>query len=171
MGEHKLDVLQWLTTTPLGEFIFTMLVSMMPIVELRLGVPFGVVRGLPYAAAFVAAVIGNMIPIPFIVIYIKRIFKWIRRRLPKLDGLLDRLEKKAHLKGQKVSKYKYLGLIIFVAIPLPGTGGWTGALAAAFLDMPLRKALPSIFIGVVLAGLIMTVLTSFGFNLFAAVSG
>ena len=70
-----------------------------------------------------------------------------------------------------MTKYKYLGLMVFVAIPLPGTGAWTGALAAAFLDMPLRKALPSIIAGVILAGCIMTALTSFGVNLFSAVMG
>ena len=74
-------------------------------------------------------------------------------------GLVDCLERKAHLKGQKVTKYKYLGLLIFVAIPLPGTGAWTGSLAAAFLDMPLRKALPSIFAGILIAGVAISVLT------------
>ena len=69
------------------------------------------------------------------------------------------VERKAHLKGQTVSKYKYLGLAIFVAIPLPGTGAWTGALAAAFLDMPLRKAIPSVFAGVVTAGFLISALT------------
>lgn len=166
-----MDILQWLTTTPVGEFVFTMMVSMLPLAELRLGVPFGILRGLPEWVAFTAAVIGNMLPIPFIIIYIKRIFKWLRRRIPKLNGIVDRLETKAHLKGQKVNKYKYLGLFIFVAIPLPGTGAWTGALAAAFLDMPLRKALPSIFAGVLAAGIIMMILTGFGINLFSAVSG
>ena len=96
---------------------------------------------------------------PFIIVYIRRIFLWLRRRFPKLNRLVDKLERKAHLKGRKVSKYKYLGLFVFVAIPLPGTGAWTGALAAAFLDMPLRRALPSIFLGVVTAGLIMTLAT------------
>lgn len=76
-----------------------------------------------------------------------------------LNALADKIEKKAHLKGQKVTKYKYLGLMLFVAIPLPGTGAWTGALAAAFLDMPLRKALPSIFAGVLIAGTAVSVLT------------
>lgn len=165
-----LDILQWLETTPVGEFVFTLLVSMVPIVELRGGIPFGAaVLKLPYAVAFVAAVIGNMIPVPFIIVYIRRIFNWMRRHLPKLDSIVDRMEKKAHLKGQKVSKYKYLGLLIFVAIPLPGTGAWTGALAAAFLDMPLRKALPSIFLGVLLAGVIMTILTNLGVNVFSSV--
>lgn len=166
-----MDIFQWLTTTPVGEFVFTMMVSMLPLAELRLGVPFGILRGLPQWVAFTAAVIGNMLPIPFIIVYIKRIFKWLRRRIPKLNGIVDKLEKKAHLKGQKVNKFKYLGLFIFVAIPLPGTGAWTGALAAAFLDMPLRKALPSIFAGVLTAGIIMMILTGFGINLFSAVSG
>ena len=166
-----MDILQWLTTTPVGEFVFTMMVSMLPLAELRLGVPFGILRGLPQWVAFTAAVIGNMLPIPFIIVYIKRIFKWLRRRIPKLNGIVDKMEKKAHLKGQKVSRYKYLGLFIFVAIPLPGTGAWTGALAAAFLDMPLRKALPSIFAGVLTAGVVMMILTGFGINLFSAVSG
>ena len=76
-----------------------------------------------------------------------------------LNRLVDKLEKKAHLKGQKVTKYKYLGLMLFVAIPLPGTGAWTGALAAAFLDMPLRKAIPSIFTGVLVAGIAISILT------------
>lgn len=154
-----MDLLDWLTHTNLGEMLFTMLVSMVPIIELRGGVPFGTALGLPAGQALVAAIIGNMIPIPFIIVYIRRIFMWMRRKSPKLNTLVDKLEQKAHLKGQKVSRYKYIGLWLFVAIPLPGTGAWTGALAAAFLDMPLRKALPSIFLGVVTAGLIMTFAT------------
>lgn len=154
-----MELLEWLTSNDLGELFFTMLVSMVPVIELRGGVPFGTALGLTPGAALLAAIIGNMLPIPFIIVYIRRIFLWMRRKSPKLNTLVDKLEKKAHLKGQKVSKYKYLGLWLFVAIPLPGTGAWTGALAAAFLDMPLRKALPSIFFGVVTAGLIMTFAT------------
>ena len=154
-----MELLDWLTHTNLGEMLFTMLVSMVPIIELRGGVPFGTALGLSAGQALVAAIIGNMIPIPFIIVYIRRIFLWMRRKSPKLNSLVDKLEKKAHLKGEKVSRYKYIGLWIFVAIPLPGTGAWTGALVAAFLDMPLRKALPSIFMGVVTAGLIMTFAT------------
>ncbi len=154
-----MDLLDWLTHTNLGEMLFTMLVSMVPVIELRGGVPFGTALGLSAGQALVAAIIGNMIPIPFIIVYIRRIFLWMRRKSPKLNSLVDKLEKKAHLKGEKVSRYKYIGLWIFVAIPLPGTGAWTGALVAAFLDMPLRKALPSIFMGVVTAGLIMTFAT------------
>ena len=138
-----MDIMQWLTQTPAGEFCFTVLVSMIPVVELRGGIPFGVAQGLPVWTAFLAAIIGNMLPVPFIIVYIRRIFQWMRRRLP----------------GLTVSKYKYLGLILFVAVPLPGTGAWTGSLAAAFLDMPLRKALPSVFVGVLIAGVAISMLT------------
>lgn len=164
-----MNLLSWLETTMGGEFLFTLLVSMVPVVELRGGIPFGVALGLPYPVAFTAAVIGNILPAPFILVYIRRIFQWLRAHFPRLDGMVDALERKAHLKGNKVSRYKYLGLMLFVGIPLPGTGAWTGALAAAFLDMPLKKAMPSIILGVILAGCIMTGLTSLGFNIFTAV--
>lgn len=154
-----MELMQWLTETQAGEFIWTLLVSMVPIVELRGGIPFGVAAGLPVWQAYLAAVIGNILPAPFIIVYIRRIFQWLRRKMPRLNRVVDKLEQKAHLKGQKVTKYKYLGLAIFVAVPLPGTGAWTGALAAAFLDMPLRKALPSIIAGVLVAGIAISILT------------
>lgn len=158
-----MELIEWMTDTQTGALLSTILVSMVPVLELRFGIPWGVAMGLPHWAAFLAAVVGNMIPIPFIIVYIRRIFKWMRRHMPRLDRLVDRLEARAHLKGRTVSKYKYLGLMIFVAIPLPGTGGWTGALIAAFLDMRLRSALPSIFGGVLIAGFLITGLT-YGFT-------
>ena len=139
--------------------VIVFIVSMLPVVELRGGIPFGVAAGLPVWMAYLAAVIGNIIPAPFIIVYIRRIFQWMRRKMPRFNGVIDKLEQKAHLKGKKVNKYKYLGLAIFVAIPLPGTGAWTGALAAAFLDMPLRKAMPSVIIGVLVAGIAISMLT------------
>ena len=154
-----MELMQWLTDTMAGEFTLTVLVSMIPVVELRGGIPFGVAAGLPVWAAFIAAVIGNLIPVPFIIVYIRRIFQWMRRRMPRLNSMVDKLERKAHLKGQRVSKYKYLGLMLFVAVPLPGTGAWTGSLAAAFLDMPLRKAIPSVIVGVLIAGMAISILT------------
>ena len=158
-----MELIEWMTDTQAGALLSTILVSMVPVLELRFGIPWGVAMGLPHWAAFLAAVVGNMIPIPFIIVYIRRIFKWMRRHMPRLDRLVDLLEARAHLKGRTVSKYKYLGLMIFVAIPLPGTGGWTGALIAAFLDMRLRSALPSIFGGVLIAGFLITGLT-YGFT-------
>ena len=158
-----MELIEWMTDTQAGALLSTILVSMVPVLELRFGIPWGVAMGLPHWAAFLAAVVGNMIPIPFIIVYIRRIFKWMRRHMPRLDRLVDRLEARAHLKGRTVSKYKYLGLMIFVAIPLPGTGGWTGALIAAFLDMRLRSALPAVFGGVLIAGFLITGLT-YGFT-------
>ena len=154
-----MDLMQWLTTDLNGEFLLTLLVSMIPVVELRGGIPFGVAAGLPVWAAYLAAVIGNLIPVPFIVVYIRRIFMFMRQHMPRLNSLVDRMEEKAHLKSASVLKYQYLGLAIFVAIPLPGTGAWTGALVAAFLDMRLKKALPSIAGGVLSAGLIISILS------------
>lgn len=154
-----MDLMQWLTETPAGEFLLTVLVSMVPVIELRGGIPFGVAAGLPVWMALLAAIIGNLLPVPFIIVYIRRIFLWLRRRLPRFGGVIDKLEAKAHLKGQKVTKYQYMGLAIFVAIPLPGTGAWTGALVAAFLDMRLRKALPSIIAGVIVAGVAVSIIT------------
>ena len=162
-----MDVFQFLTNDTTGKCLFTMLVSMIPIIELRGGLPFGVALGLPYYLAFPAAVIGNLIPAPFIIVYIRRIFELMRRYLPKLNGIVDKLERKAHLKGKKMQKYQYLGLWLFVAIPMPGTGAWTGCLAAAFLGMRLKKAMPAVFLGVLTAGCIMLGLTHVGINLFS----
>lgn len=162
-----MELFEFLTGTTSGKCLFTMLVSMIPVIELRGGLPFGVALGLPYYLAFPAAVAGNLIPAPFIIVYIRRVFGLMRKYLPRLNGLVDRLEKKAHLKGKKVQKYQYLGLWLFVAIPLPGTGAWTGSLAAAFLGMRLKKAMPAVVLGVLTAGCIMLGLTHVGINLFS----
>lgn len=154
-----MDLMQWLTTDLNGEFLLTLLVSMVPVIELRGGIPFGVAAGLPVWAAYLAAVLGNLLPVPFIVVYIRRVFQFMRQHMPRLNRLVDRMEKKAHLKSASVMKYQYLGLAIFVAIPLPGTGAWTGALVAAFLDMRLKNAMPSIAGGVLSAGLIISILS------------
>ncbi len=162
-----MDLFDFLTGTTGGKCLFTMLVSMIPIIELRGGLPFGVALGLPYYLAFPAAVIGNLIPTPFIIVYIRRIFELMRKYLPSLNGLVDRLEKKAHLKGRKVQRFQYIGLWLFVSIPLPGTGAWTGSLAAAFLGMRLKKAMPAVVLGVLTAGCVMLGLTHVGVNLFS----
>ena len=152
-------MIEWLTATDAGKFITTLFISMLPIVELRAGLPYGIALGLDYPLALTAALVGNMIPVPFIVVYIRRIFVWLRAHFAKMDSFITKLEKKAHLKGETVRKYGPLGLLIFVAIPLPGTGAWTGALIAALLDMRLKSAVPSIFMGVCIAATIMTLLT------------
>lgn len=152
-------MITWLTSTTLGKLIATFFISMVPVIELRGGLPYGITLGLDYPLALTAAVLGNMVPVPFIIIYIRHIFTWLRKRSKWWDEKIARLEKKAHLKGRVVRKYSTIGLCILVAIPLPGTGAWTGALVAAVLDMRLKKAIPAIFLGVCIAAAIMTMVT------------
>ncbi|MBR7133483.1 MAG: small multi-drug export protein [Clostridia bacterium] len=128
---------------------------MVPVIELRGAIPWATGMGLKPAVAIAVAMVGNLIPIPFIILFIKKIFAWMRGVSPKLNSVVDRMEAKAEKNKEKVLKYAFWGLALFVAIPLPGTGAWTGALVAAMLDMPLKKALPSIVIGVVGAGLVV----------------
>ena len=151
----------WLHGTAAGEFLLTMLISMIPVVELRGGIPAGVAMGLPIPTALLAAVLGNMLPVPFVILFIRQIFKWIRLHIPKLGGVVDRLETRAYQKmsNKRLVRYQAWGLLLFVAIPLPGTGAWTGSLVAALMDLRLRNAVPVIFAGVVIAGLIITALT------------
>lgn len=152
-------MITWITSTTLGKIIATFFISMVPVIELRGGLPCGITLGLDYPLALTAAVLGNMVPVPFIIIYIRHIFSWLRKRSAWWDEKITRLEKKAHLKGRVVRKYSTIGLCILVAIPLPGTGAWTGALVAAVLDMRLKKAIPAIFLGVCIAAAIMTMVT------------
>ncbi len=149
----------WLSASAPGQFLLTMLVAMVPVIELRGAIPFGVALGLGHWPALLASVIGNLIPVPFILLFIRRIFQLIRRHIPKLDHMVTRLETRAHTKGQLVRKYAFLGLFVLVAIPLPGTGAWTGSLVAAILDIRMKKALPAIAAGVLAAGVLVSIIT------------
>ena len=152
-------MIEWLTGTVAGKFLSTFFISMVPIVELRLGLPYGIALGLEYPLALLAAVVGNILPVPFIIIFVERIFAWIRTNIPALDGFVTRLENKAHLKSEGMQKYGPIALLLFVGIPLPGTGAWTGSLIAALLGLKPRSAIPCIMLGVLLAAAIMTALT------------
>ncbi len=149
-----------------GQMLMTLLISMVPIIELRGAIPIAVGAGLPFYIAIPLAVIGNLLPVPFIIMFIKKIFAWIRRKLPKLNSMVDKLEARAHSKSETVQKSAFWGLFVFVAIPLPGTGAWTGALIAAMLDMRLKKAFPAIVAGVLTAGAIVTIVTALGVDIF-----
>jgi uncharacterized membrane protein len=150
----------------LGQMLMTVLVSMVPVIELRGAIPMAVGAGLPYYIAIPLAIIGNLIPVPFIIFYIKRIFLWIRKKMPRLNRMIDKLEERGRSKSETVQKSVFWGLFIFVAIPLPGTGAWTGALIAAMLDMRLKKAMPAIVAGVLTAGAIVTIVTALGSTIF-----
>ena len=129
----------------------TMGVAMVPVLELRGAIPFGLTLGLSPGTAYVMAVIGNLIPVPFVILLIRTVFQWLRR-WPWWEDKITRLETRAHLQGRLVRKYRLLGLTLLVAIPLPGTGAWTGALVASLLNIRMRVALPCILVGVLLAG-------------------
>lgn len=146
-----------------GEMLITFFVSMLPILELRAAIPMGVDMGLGHWTAFFISVIGNCIPVPFIILFIRQIFAFLRKHFSVVSNLLDRIERRARRKWQQVHAYQFLGLMLIVAIPLPGTGAWTGSLIAALMNMRLRNAIPAIFLGVVIAGFLMLGLT-YGFT-------
>lgn len=131
----------------------------LPVVELRGAVPYGVALDLPLLSVLTVSVIGNMLPVPFIMLFIRQIFAWMKTKSRHLRALAEKLEARAQAKGDILVKYETLGLFILVAIPLPGTGAWTGSLIAALFNLRIRHAVPTIFFGVVTAGLIMSVLS------------
>lgn len=139
--------------TMLREMAATFFISMVPVIELRGAIPVGIAAGLPPAVAFIVSVLGNLVPVPFILLLIRRIFDWLRHTR-HIGPVIEKLERRAHLKGRVVQKYRVLGLIVLVGIPLPGTGAWTGALVAALLDIRLRSAIPAILVGLLVAGTI-----------------
>ena len=144
----------------LKNYLWVFFLSMVPVLELRAAIPIGATLGLEWVANYLICVIGNMIPVPIILLFVRHVLEWMRK-IPRLDKIALWVENKAQKNTPKVQKYASLGLLIFVALPLPGTGAWTGALVAAMLDMRMKYAIPSIFCGVLIAGLIMS-LASYG---------
>ena len=138
-----------------GQILMTFLVSMVPIIELRGALPMATGAGLDWRIAIVVAIIGNLIPVPFIIMFIRKIFAWMRKQNNFFGKVVEKLENKAFSKRDTIDKYGPWGLWLFVAIPLPGTGAWTGALIAAMLDIPLKKSFPAIATGVITAGIIV----------------
>ncbi len=139
------------------KYLSVFFVSMVPLIELRVGVPIGTGMGLPWFPTLIVSIIGNCLPIPFILLFVKAVLKWMRGcKISLFNKISNWLYEKADKNRPKIEKYACWGLFLFVAIPLPGTGAWTGALVASIFDMDKRKASLSIFGGVVGAGLIMT---------------
>ena len=138
--------------------LMTFLISMVPVLELRGAIPVGVAGGLSPLVAMCIAIVGNLVPIPFLIVFTRHVFKWLKTK-GRIGVLVDKLEARAAEKSEIVLKYAWVGLCILVAIPLPGTGAWTGALVAAVLNMRLKKAMPAIVLGVFIAGFIVTCLT------------
>ncbi|MCR5035570.1 MAG: small multi-drug export protein [Clostridia bacterium] len=131
---------------------------MVPIIELRGALPIGVGMGLPPLTALIVSIIGNMVPVPFIILFIRKILDWMHR-FETFDRIATKLEAKAEKGGEKIVKYEMFGLFLLVAIPLPGTGAWTGSLVAAFFNLRLKNAVPVIFLGVIAAGIVVFLIT------------
>lgn len=140
--------------------LYVFLCSMVPIIELRGAIPIGFALDIPFYINYIISVVGNLIPVPFILLFIRHILYWMKK-MPKLDKIAVWVENKAEKNKAKVLKYATFGLYVFVALPLPGTGAWTGALVAAMLDMRMKHSIPAILLGVMTAGVIMT-LASYG---------
>ena len=138
--------------------LMTFLISMVPVLELRGAIPAGVAGGLTPLAAMVIAILGNLVPIPFLILFTRRVLNWLKT-MAFLQPIVEKLENRAEEKSRVVLKYASVGLCILVAVPLPGTGAWTGALVAAVLNLRLKKAMPAIILGVIIAGFIVTCLT------------
>lgn len=156
-------IVEAITGADVGKYLATFIISMIPVIELRGAIPIGVSLGLSHVEAMGVSIIGNMLPVPFIILFIRPIFRWMTRKSGRLARLAEKLEAKAEGKWDKIHRYQFFALTIFVAIPLPGTGAWSGALIAAVMNMRLRNALPSILLGVLIAGVLVTGIT-YGFT-------
>lgn len=149
-----------LKATRYGGIIIVFIISMLPILELRGGLLAAPLLGVDPLSAYIVAIIGNLLPIPFILLFIKRIIVWLRKSKVKFfNKFAKSLDKKIEKNRDKIEKYGYLGLILFVGVPLPGTGAWTGCLLAAVLDMDRKKSFVCILCGVLMASIIMMALS------------
>lgn len=139
-----------------ANYVYILIVSMLPIVELRGAIPLAMALKMPLVPSLIVSIVGNLIPIPFILLLIKKVCEWMKTKkgLSKIPLFLER---KVEQKRNQIEKYAKWGLFIFVAIPLPGTGAWTGALIASFLNFKFKDSLIAIIGGVLTAGAIMSV--------------
>ena len=135
-------------------------VSMLPLIELRGGLILAPILDIPMLKAIPICLAGNILPIPFILWFITPIFAWLKKT-KLFRPIVEKLESKSMGKSEKIQKYEFWGLVLFVGIPLPGTGAWTGALIASLLNIKLKKAFPAILLGLLLATVIMCAITYF----------
>lgn len=139
----------------MGPEVALFFISMIPLLELRAGILLGTAMGMDWVSVYLISVAGNILPIPFIILFGKHLFAWLRRT-KCMRPLFQRYEAHLMKKTDKILKYSFWGLLLFVGIPLPGTGAWSGAAIAVLLNMRLKHAVPAIFLGILLAGCIMT---------------
>ena len=152
------------------EYLICFFISMVPLIELRVAVPFGLTRGLDPLILYPVCIVGNMLPVPVIFFFARKVLEWGKDK-KIIGGFFTFCLEKGHKGGEKLKSKAgrglYWALFLFVGIPLPGTGAWTGTLAASILDMDFKKSVLSVIAGVVLAGIIIGVATKLGLAIFA----
>ena len=154
----------------LKKYLICFFVSMVPLIELRAGVPFAVGMGLDYFTALVICVLGNMVPVPIIYFFARKVLEWGRDK-KYIGKFFTYCIEKGERGGKKLTETAgrgglFVALMIFVGIPLPGTGAWTGTLAASFLNMGIKTTTASVCLGVIIAGIIMAVVSTLGLHIF-----
>ena len=151
----------WFAET-LGQYVsgevIVFIISMIPILELRGGLIVAKLLGIHLLKAIPLCIIGNIIPIPFILLFIRQIFKWLKK-VPGISKLICKIEDRAMGKSDKIKQYEFWGLVLFVGIPLPGTGAWTGSLIAALLEVDIKKAVLAELLGIAIATIIMSIVS------------
>ena len=151
-----------------GEELCVLFCSMIPIIELRGAIPMGAIFGMPWWQSYLLSVLGHMIPVPFILLLIKAVIGWMSRsKVQFFNKIANFLLKRVEKRRAQIEKYSFWGVCLFVAVPLPVTGAWTGSLVAAMIDMKFWKALLSAFLGVLIAGVIVTLITYGAVAIFA----
>ena len=149
-----------------NQWFYLFCISMLPVVELRGGIPVGAAMGLPFWAVYPVCILGNLLPAPFLILYATTVLQKLAT-LPKVGGFFSRLIRRADERAEQIGKYEKWGLFLLVAIPLPGTGAWTGSLVAAVLRMRLLPAVLIIAAGVMVSGLIVS---GVSYGVFAALA-
>lgn len=153
----------------LTKYLWIFFISMVPIIELRGAIPVSQVMGLPMVASYIICIIGNMLPVPFIYLFARKVLVWGSDK-PVIGGFFSWCMEKGEKGGQKLQekagKGLFIALLLFVGIPVPGTGAWTGTLAASILDMDFKSTVAAVMLGVLLAGIIMMVLSFAGVSIF-----
>ena len=158
LAETLVNTFSNLTSLKYGKELIVFIISLMPILELRGGLIAATLLGLKSIPSFIICFIGNIIPIPFILWLITPIFNKLKKT-KLFSGLVNKIESKAISKKDQIEKLQYIGLMLFVGIPLPGTGAWTGCLIAALLNMDKKKSMLYATLGVIMAGIIMMILS------------
>lgn len=152
------NVTFWFQERGISNELIVFIVSMLPLIELRGGLIASSLLGIKIIPASIICVLGNIVPIPFILLFIRKIFEWLKK-VKGINKLIYKLEDKAMSKSDTIQKSAFIGLLLFVGVPLPGTGAWTGSLIASLLNVKMKISVPAIFCGLIMATIIMDIVS------------